>query len=216
MHNRVTGRSAARLWPYLLANPADDAQPWYSVPGATCVAAWQAEGAASYAASLVNLANPGTYDLTAVGSPAWNASDGWSGGAGDYFTTGYTPPDTSQSYTLFMKFKSGTCGVGTGGANRLYVWNRASDQVYGNGAGTIQGSAITAGVLCVAGSVAYLDGSQVTTGIGTGTGSRSTIHLREINGVSVSPSGDLLAAAIYEDVLTAGEVAAVSAAMASL
>jgi hypothetical protein len=48
---------------------------------ADCIGAYQAIGAASYAASLVNLANPGTYDLTApVGTPVWNTTDGWIGG----------------------------------------------------------------------------------------------------------------------------------------
>lgn len=39
--------------------------PWYLAGGApTPVGAYQAKGAASYAASLVNLANPGINDLT--------------------------------------------------------------------------------------------------------------------------------------------------------
>jgi hypothetical protein len=59
------------------------APPWWWLPNRTCVAAYQAIGAASVEASRVNLANPGTHDLTPVsyyaGSapPAWTAAKGW-------------------------------------------------------------------------------------------------------------------------------------------
>ncbi len=39
--------------------------PWWlagGIPAENCIAAYQPKGAASYAASKVNLANPGTYD----------------------------------------------------------------------------------------------------------------------------------------------------------
>lgn len=44
------------------------------------IAAYEAEGAASYAASKINLANPGTYDITnegGGGAPTWDATKGW-------------------------------------------------------------------------------------------------------------------------------------------
>ena len=42
---------------------------WWVVAGRTCVVAYQPKGAATYAASLVNLANPGTYDAVEVDAP---------------------------------------------------------------------------------------------------------------------------------------------------
>lgn len=51
---------------------------WWEAGGATgCVAAYQAKGAASYAASLVNLANPGTYNLASGVAPDFNSASGW-------------------------------------------------------------------------------------------------------------------------------------------
>lgn len=48
------------------------------IPAANCVAAYQAKGAASYAASKVNLANPGTYTISQIyGSEGWDVNIGW-------------------------------------------------------------------------------------------------------------------------------------------
>lgn len=52
---------------------------WLSggIAPANCIAAYQAKGAASYAGSKSNLANPGTYDLTEGSAPGWDATNGW-------------------------------------------------------------------------------------------------------------------------------------------
>lgn len=47
------------------------------VSPSSVIAAYQAKGAASYSASKVNLANPGTHNLSDVVVPSWNATDGW-------------------------------------------------------------------------------------------------------------------------------------------
>lgn len=58
---------------------------WWEVSGKTCVAAWQPKGAASYAASLVNLATPSTNDLTEGVAPDWATGTGWTfNGTDDY------------------------------------------------------------------------------------------------------------------------------------
>ena len=56
------------------------AASWWEAGGApTPYAAYQAIGAASYAASLVNLANPGTADFDELtSSPSWASNVGWS------------------------------------------------------------------------------------------------------------------------------------------
>src|SRR4030042_426783 len=55
--------------------------PWYlsgSIPRANCIAAYQPKGADSYAASKVNIANPGTYNLSdGAAFPTWAAATGW-------------------------------------------------------------------------------------------------------------------------------------------
>ena len=52
---------------------------WFAggISPANCVAAYQAKGAASYAASKVNLANAGTYNLADIVAPSWSAGTGW-------------------------------------------------------------------------------------------------------------------------------------------
>lgn len=69
--------------------------PWYLAGGvakATCLAAYQAIGAASLAESYVNLANPGTYNLSGGVAPTWAAETGWTfDGSSQYKLTGITP-----------------------------------------------------------------------------------------------------------------------------
>ena len=62
---------------------------WWEASGATAVVAYQAKGAGSYAASLVNLANPGTHDLIEGNAPDWDAATGWRfiPANGDYLTS---------------------------------------------------------------------------------------------------------------------------------
>ena len=71
-----------------------------------CIAAYQPKGAASYAASKVNLANPGTYDLTNGNDPSWSASTGWTfDGVDDHlYETTYKPTDTS--FTIIVRLNN--------------------------------------------------------------------------------------------------------------
>ena len=50
---------------------------WYVTYSTNLVAAYQPKGAASQAASYVNLVTPGTYDLTTADAPGWAAGTGW-------------------------------------------------------------------------------------------------------------------------------------------
>lgn len=61
--------------------PMSAAASWWlsgGISAANCIAAYAAKGAASYAESKINLANPGTYNLTdGVAYPTWDAVNGW-------------------------------------------------------------------------------------------------------------------------------------------
>lgn len=75
---------------------------WWTTSGVTCVVAYQPKGAATYAASLSNLANPGTYDAFAGSAPSWDAGVGWTFDQ-RYLRTGLTPGSTYSmiiNYTL--------------------------------------------------------------------------------------------------------------------
>jgi len=81
---------------------------WWEVAGKTCIAAYQAKGAASYAASKVNLANPGTYDATEGVAPTWDAATGWTfNGTDQYLNTGRQPGLTG---TWICQFTDATGG----------------------------------------------------------------------------------------------------------
>lgn len=86
----------ARLVAAGVIGGARAATPWYLAGGllsaAQVVASYQAIGAASAAASYVNLANPGTYDLTTDAAPTFDTADGWTGnGTSQYLDTGFVP-----------------------------------------------------------------------------------------------------------------------------
>lgn len=69
--------------------PAITDKPWWlagGIPVANCTAAYRARGATSKASSYVNLANPGTFDLTLSGSIGWTVSEGWKA-TGGYLRT---------------------------------------------------------------------------------------------------------------------------------
>ena len=71
-----------------------------------CIAAYQPKGAASYAASKVNLANPGTYDLTNGNDPSWSADNGWTfDGVNDHlYETTYEP--TNTPFTVIVRLNN--------------------------------------------------------------------------------------------------------------
>jgi hypothetical protein len=79
----------------------DNTTPWYlagGVAAANCVAAYLAKGAADYATSKVNLANPGTHDLTdGAVAPAFDAATGWTfDGATTYLVTDLSTVDIGK------------------------------------------------------------------------------------------------------------------------
>lgn len=75
------------------------ADNWWETGGAfDCVGAYKGVGAGSYAASKVNLTNPGTYNLTSTLDPSWDAT-GWNfAGASSLLQTGIVP-NTVKPYT---------------------------------------------------------------------------------------------------------------------
>ena len=83
---------------------------WLSggISAANAILAYQAKGAASYAASLVNLANPGTYDAYAGSAPTWAAGTGWVfNGSTQYLyahSSGFSDLVSNGAYTFCTRF----------------------------------------------------------------------------------------------------------------
>ena len=82
--------------------------PWLTggIPAANCIAAYNAKGAASLAASYINLANPGTYDLTEGAAPTWDVDNGWKGATGKYLKTGFTA--VAGTWSAIVRFTTAT------------------------------------------------------------------------------------------------------------
>src|SRR4030042_266315 len=86
----------------------DSCLEWWLAGGisaANCLAAYQPKGAASYAASKVNLANPGTYDaVDGVAFPTWAAATGWTfNGVAQYLTSNCPTDMKPMSYIARVK-----------------------------------------------------------------------------------------------------------------
>lgn len=166
-----------------------DSTPWYlagGVDAANCVAAYQAKGAASYAASKVNLANPGTHDLTDGPVPMlFDSSCGWKNDNTDnmYLVTDLTAEDIGRSTGSYLArvqgWSSDTFVIGVigytnaGGEDNDYIgmvlvddgtttWNGylgANNYIPFYSAGTFRD------VVCgMAGLNSYIDGVAGTTG----------------------------------------------------
>lgn len=202
---------------------------WWVVAGKTCVAAYKPKGAASLAASYINLANPGTYDAAPGVAPTLGA-DGWVFDDGtQYLDTGIIPVN-DQSWSAIVRFYGATtagqgsllgcCAAGGGAPYFLIQPNRATNQVlYGNGNFALVSTPLTSGVLAVSGAYGYRNGEVESDVIGVAGGALRALYIGAMNQNGAAAGFGLCkiqAIAIYSDTLTAGEVAAVSAAMAAL
>ena len=222
MINRAIRRAAAN---------AGGGDWWLSggVLAAGCEAAYQPIGAASYAASKVNLNNPGTNDATEGIAPAWATGVGWTfDGNDDYLSTGVSPV---AGGSMICRFSDGSvdatqmlAGMMTGPNNRFYLMSRHTLDKhyygYGDVAAEVAGR-LVAGVMALAGATGYLDGAfEVATG-----GTLNALDVREIaigaqnnedQGYANLWRGVIEALAIYNITLTAPQVDAITTAMQAL
>lgn len=207
------------------------AVPWWlsgGVAAANCVAAYQSKGAASLAASYVNLANPGTYDAAPGVAPDWDSGTGWTfNGSTQYLTTGVMPSVGWSMIARFSDFSTNDRYL-AGAYNVASITLMALCPTYSTGVQYWNGRNpigirvatpnISTGVLCVAGGTAYRNG------VSDGSLSNSyaptvSIYLGALN-KDATPSnlaiGSIQAVAIYSATLSAAQVALISAAMAAL
>ena len=136
---------------------------WWDLGGtiACCVAAYQPKGAASYAASLINLANPGTYDATAGVAPTWAAGTGWSFDGTQWLSSGYDA--NVNTCSIIARFANvvnddniGTAiGDGRNALQPIYFANH----LYRNGLAQFPlGANVAAGIMMVTPTDAFLNG----------------------------------------------------------
>jgi hypothetical protein len=209
------------------------AAPWWlsgGVAAANCVAAYAAKGAASLAASYVNLANPGTYDLSpVVNPPTWDTVNGWLGQmwpANVYLTTNGIVPASDYTWSMLVRVSgvTGNSGVPIGSrisTFRFYLWPYdGSSYLYGYGGYLKIDGMVSSGVMGLAGNKGYLNGIAESGTIAGGSGVNNQVMyiLAYNNAGSVDQrfSGYVQAAAIYNVTLSAAQMLAISTAMAAL
>lgn len=218
-------------------DPGLTALPWYRAGGAPLpVAAYQPKGAASLAASYVNLANPGTYDAAPGVAPTFDAATGWTfNGLSQYLMTGIVPASVNWSmmarYSNAAWHPSGSTYYGAiigsysvPGNHRftIYAYSNTAVRIQFGNDGYLDGlSSSASGVVGFSGDTGYLNGSAVSGAITpfvspTANALLIGAHSKGDGGVGTFFYGNIQAVAIYNTTLTAPQVAAVSAAMAAL
>lgn len=189
--------------------------------------AYVALGAASKAASLINLADPGTNDLTEAGTVTWSAVAGWSGfSAANYLQSAF-PPDDNRGIILRVATMTGTViGIGACGVwdttNALGMTLRTSARVARRGSsgstsfGASTIAALTAGVIRSSNSSRQRAWANTSfTAISDNTAITSAINMpigRTVDGAGTYVdyfAGYILAAVIYNAALTDDQAAAV-------
>ena len=211
--------------------------PWWNPDGATpggvggsSVGAYQAKSAASYAASLVNLANPGTHDLAEIGggSVNWASGVGWSGfnTLSRCLDTGITALATTWSILVQFsglvltgipsnRYLTGASGAGFSLGTGQRITNRA---LYTNGGFLLVIPALLAGNLGSVSSTPYRDG--VPDGaIPAGAAANVSVYIGALNGGGAATAyivANIESVANYNVTLTQPQVTARVAAMAAL
>lgn len=206
------------------------ADGWWNLDGAiaSCLVAYQAIGADSYAASKVNLFSPGTYDAvkTAANESDWTAEYGWDYG-GSSTKVLRAPLQCLGTYTFIIRY------YGDGATSRQTAFGYYADPkniivfarhdtdvikwINGNYTGTnVAPSAISGNhVLAMAGGKCYRDGGSVEATLGT-TGDVPFLGIGYLGGSSYVLDGKIAALAIYSAELSAAQIAALTAAMNAL
>lgn len=131
------------------------------------VAAYQPKGAASFIASLINLANPGIHnaiDPGGINTPGWNNIDGWVS-AGNYLTSDIIP--TSLYWSMMAKISNnneminninGSLNTLVNGQNGLGSF--FGSIVYWNGGYKSSSSPAVSGIFGYAGNKGYYNGVE--------------------------------------------------------
>jgi hypothetical protein len=204
------------------------AAKWYE--GA--IAAYQPKGAASLAASYVNLVTPGTLDAIPVVEPGWSVDGGWLGTGTQWLRTGIVIADNNQS--IIVRFANHTLGnnqsmagqfAGNTNQGTLFQTNLTADETFYNGGSVRVATQTVSGVRAIAGQKAYKDGQDLGITIPAYTQANNGQHgilaynLHTNTGAIARAApflGNILAIAFYNFILTPAEVTTVSAAMAAL
>lgn len=218
---------------------------WWLTAGVTPIAAYQSKWAASLSASYVNLANPGTYNITAGVAPLWSTDYGWQfDGINKYLRTNLVPSGLSADnglWSMFMGFSAARMPQHTNVTSKIavgcfYDYNFSlSPNMYGvktpglwepmtyaaNGERVLTlGAQFTSGVFGVAGQTVYKNGTVLDVCDAYPGGEYSEIFIGCWNYDVDDPKNyaeiDIESLIIFDQTLTASQVLALSTAMSAL
>ena len=201
---------------------------WWEAGGATgAVAVYQPIGAADLSTSYNDLSGNGNNATPGV-APTWDAVNGWKFSGTQYLNTGIVP---TPSYSMAVRYTNATIAgrILVGQTDAGAVANRFVIQAFdGAGANVVYSNSssgfsfvppgLASGVLAISGASAYRNGIFDIALPADG------IYLFQIvlggynAGGTPAPNfnGNMQAFAIYNNTLSAAQVAAISAAMAAL
>lgn len=200
------------------------ASDWWQVAGQTCVAAYQPIGAASLAASYVNLANPGTYDAAPGVAPTLVAGGWQRDNNNQYLNTGIVPLARTWSYIIRYSDANTTnaylFGCYTDPKGILWRPNHSPASAW-NGSSLLHGQQRAAAVVAIANDTAYVDGIAVAGTIPAGTGIPNLplfVLSPNFDSVALVTSARWIIAAfaVYSTTLSAADVAALTTRMQAL
>lgn len=218
-------------FPRILARPlgvragAGGGVPWW----ADTVAAYQPIGAASLAASYINLANPGTYDATPGVAPTFDSAYGWQfNGSTQYLNTGVVP---ASNWSMFVQFTAlaSTGNVVIAGQRKaandgMFLYpDKGATATWKYNYGTRPGLSTAnrvAGNMAMAGTGCYWNG--ISDGIVTTASLTAQTHeiyigaMNNAGAAAIFANVRIAAVAIYATALTPEQAATLAATMAAL
>lgn len=208
---------------------------WKAIPSKKPIIAYQPMGASSLATSYVNLANTGTNNaIPGSGSyapPTWNATDGWIfNELAQYLDMGVAP---ESNWSVIARFSNVTgsgktlFGIFSGNYGRFLFFTPSNGayRVYGAGSSTISLLGIkTEGIVGISQYQPYFngvpDGVPVSSGEWTDPGDGLSFLIGCFDMAGDSPlnfiAANIQAFVLYNQTLSAPEMAIISKAMASI
>lgn len=199
---------------------------WWEVAGKTCYCAYQPKGAASLAASYTDLSG-NARNCGPGNAPGWDAVNGWMFDVASAHTLdcGWAGPQ-GQTWSALVVFTNLTgsrfvFGHTDGGAyvSGYYSHRSVERRVYAGGTSATVGARIASGVSGYAGKQGYVNGLPSGSPMVdvSRTGAQNNMAVGSCSGAADTFMSVYVQAIVwYSDVLSDGEVATVSAAMAAL
>lgn len=207
-----------------------DPPPWYSgnntISISDCLLAYQAKGAASLAASKINLANPGTYNATAGVDPTFSAATGWQFTGTQWLDTNLSFSSSTYANMTFAVQIAGGSGTfktfaGKGGYTALnHHWNTTAFFQTQNGRQAAPATKDSGNIIVIGGGTekVYYDGVDQSATWSAGGAAAASNHVVGRNDPAGGQfmNGYIIAYAVYKIALNSTQAAAVAAAMAAL